>query len=146
MDIIVTTPKSQMANAAQEAADAVAGGGGHYFRRFPLELAPEIEPGDRVYYVEDGYIRGFAVVYSCGPSSLLHECETTGRRWPPGYYVFMKADSWTWIRPIPMLGFQGFRYARPAVLNRDTIHVWGVIVADVVVAGGWLDPRPEVEP
>jgi len=33
MDIIVTTPKSQMANAAQEAADCIENGGGEYFRR-----------------------------------------------------------------------------------------------------------------
>ncbi|MDI9588943.1 MAG: hypothetical protein QM234_08340 [Acidobacteriota bacterium] len=32
MDIIVTTPKSQMANAAQEAADCVADGGGDDMR------------------------------------------------------------------------------------------------------------------
>jgi len=134
VDIIVTTPKSQMDAAAQEAEDArghiEAGGRPQYFRRFPLARHPTIGPGDRVYYVEDGYIRGFAVVTAAGDACM--NCETTGRRWGDGWYVFMDAKSWRWIDPVPMTGFQGFRY-RDRLLRPSDGEV-----------GDWRDPKPEV--
>ena len=52
-DIIVTTPKSEIANAAREAEDVKRAGGGMYFRRFPPSMSPDVRPGDRVYYVDD---------------------------------------------------------------------------------------------
>ena len=125
MDIIVTTPKSQMANAAQEAADCIKDGGGQYFRRLPRFT--NIQRGDRVYYVEDGYVRGFAVVSRIEWGHRL--CETTGRQWPDGMYAVMDAASWQWIKPIPMRGFQGYHCAQ---FERG----------EVAVIGGWKDPRP----
>lgn len=131
MDIIVTTPKSEMSNAAQEAEDTKRAGGGHYFRRFSHWQKPNVEKGNRVYYVEDGYVRGFCEV-SQTETRAPTSCTTTGREWPPGFYVFMDSKTWQWINPVPMRGFQGFRYAN---MNRDA---WCQIV------GGWLDPKPEV--
>lgn len=143
MDIIVTTPKSQMANAAQEAADAIKAGGGEYFRR--LNQPINIDRGDRVFYVEDGYVRGFARVHYTRWVNTDQMCQTTGRQWSRGFLVFMKADSWTWVEPIPYRGFMGFRYAReeggnPHVINHPTepnLFAW------IVEAGGSLDPKPE---
>jgi len=129
-DIIVTTPKSQIANAAQEAADVIADGGGEYFRRFPIWQRPIVNRGDRVYYVEAGWVRGFAVVqraFIAGPQC----CETTARMWGQGYYIIMDAATWQWIKPIRMTGFQGFRVAERE-FNK----------ADVQIVGGWLDPKP----
>jgi len=134
MDIIVTTPKREMENAAREAEDCKRAGGGEYFRQVPVTLAPEVLPGDRVYYVEDGYIRGFAVVKRIYATASGEACDTTGRRWPPGVYVFMDAKTWKWIRPIPMKGFQGFRYARLSLFR---------LPAPVEIVGGWLDPKPK---
>ena len=142
MDIIVTTPKSQMRSAALEAADVIKAGGGEYFRRLP-HMA-DVTVGDRVFYVEDGFVRGFAVVKEAFYSSGMG-CETTGRQWPEGFYVVMPAASWTWIKPIPYRGFMGFRYARekggnPNVINHPTEpnrFAW------IVEAGGWLDPKPD---
>ena len=129
MDIIITTPKREMATAAREAEDCERDGGGEYFRRFPVARAPWIIPGRRVYYVEDGYVRGFAVVVRVHTMNNPVLCLTTGRLWPAGFYVFMDATTWQWIRPILTKGFQGFRYA---ILNP-------------IIVGGWLDPKPEVE-
>jgi len=132
-DIIVTTPKSQMANAAQEAEECKAANGGYYFRRlptYPFKLKPK---GGRVFYVEDGYIRGYAV--TCDLFRNEHEswtCETTGITYPPGVFVVMTATSWTWIDPIPMKGFQGWRYLH---IPKSKIHV----------VGYWRDPKPEVK-
>jgi hypothetical protein len=143
MDIIVTTPRSEMANAAREAADCIRDGGGQYFRRFPLRQHPLVEPGDRVYYVEDGFIRGFARIEITLDDSSGKRCDTTGRDWSPGFYVYMAASSWHWIRPIPMRGFQGFRYvdygasAGPGGNIRLNGHNH-----EVLLAGGWRDLRP----
>lgn len=134
-DIIVTTPKSQMKAAAQEAADAIASferglGLTEYFRRFPLSAYPKnVESGDRVYYVEDGYVRGFAVASRIEVRGETR-CDTTMKMWYPGAYIFMQADSWRWIKPIAMKGFQGFRY-----IDAKTQRA-------VEVVGGWRDPRP----
>jgi len=138
MDIIVTTPKAQMRAAAQEAADAVAAGGGEYFRRFPDHANPNVVAGDRVYYVEDGYVRGYALVSRVKHRSTHRRCDTTGRLWLPGYYVYMPANTWTWIRPIPMRGFQGFRYAQACC------EAGVAFDEDMEIIGGWLDPRPRM--
>ena len=106
MDIIVTTPKSEIANAAREAEDVKRAGGGMYFRRFPPSMSPDVRPGDRVYYVEDGFMRGFAVVEKIYDATSYVKCDTSGKMWPPGLYVYMDATTWQWIEPIPMKGFQ----------------------------------------
>lgn len=125
-DIIVTTPKSQMKNAATEAEKCKQEGKGWYFRVF--KHRPEhLEIDSKIFYVEDGYIRGFAPVYA-----ITHEqgtqCTTTNKQWGPGTVVWMKADQWKWITPIPMKGFQNWRYFDSS---------------NVEVVGGWLDPKPD---
>lgn len=148
MDIIVTTPKAQMAAAAKEAADCILNGGGEYFRRFHSRTYPtDMHVGDRVYYVEDGYIRGFAVVKHMLHSPEGRTCDTTGRVWSQGFFVFMDSASWQWIKPIPMKGFQGFRYvyygeAQRVTLEKADINGWRQF-APVIVVGGWKDPKPE---
>lgn len=136
MDIIVTTPKGEMANAAREAEDVRRAGGGMYFRRFPLSQRPSVSVGERVYYVEDGYVRGFAWVHAVEEQKGV-SCGTTGRQWPPGFYVYMDATTWQWIEPIPMRGFQGFRYVA------ESGETPGYLLP-VKIVGGWLDPRPDV--
>lgn len=147
MNIIVTTPKSQMTAATQEAEDAKRAGGGEYFRYFRRRwCGPVIKPGCRVYYVEDGYVRGFAVVTRVEDRTAPVRCETTGKLWPPGKYVFMDATTWMWIRPIPMRGFGGFKYAIPygfryAIHDRDIYP----LNAKIEIVGGWLDPKPQTQ-
>ena len=125
MDIIVTTPKFATKTAAKEAEKMIAAGGGFYFRRF--DRSAKVDVGDRVYYVEDGFIRGFAEVSSAVYLKEHKICSTTGITYPPGFYVFMDATTWKWMKPIPKKGFQGYRYAFD--LNAD-------------IVGGWLDPKP----
>lgn len=143
MDILVTTPKSEMANAAQEAADAILRRGGEYFRRFPRGRVPDVKSGDRCYYVEDGFVRGYALItrgFLC--DGMV--CDATGRRWDEGFYIVMEAASWRWIRPLPMRGFQGFRYASrlDAADGQGVRILAGNGLADVHEIGNWLDPRP----
>jgi hypothetical protein len=130
-NIIVTTPKRNAKRAAQEASDCIQNGGGSYFRKLPNRSYPKnIQVGDRVYYVLDGFVRGFCLVESM---KILHECrcDTSGEYFGSGFYVFMDAVSWKWIPPTPTMGFQGFRYA-PLWMN------------ELPIIGGWLDPMPVV--
>ena len=123
MDAIVTTPKSEIETAAREAAAVVAAGGGYYYRTVAREPR-KLNYGDRLFYVEDGFIRGFALVERI----LVDEpftCRVTGKT-RHGYQIVMNAKTWHWIEPIPMVGFQGVRYFDQRVK----------------VVGGWLDPKP----
>jgi hypothetical protein len=145
-DIIVTTPKSEMRNAEREAGDCLRDGGGEYFRY--MGVRPGCEAGDRIYYVEDGYVRGFAIVARVAHERCPRRCDTTGGWWSAGWYVFMDATSWQWIQPIPMKGFQGWRYARKHIFTPSELRYTGASPFGkehplAVVVGGWRDPRPK---
>jgi hypothetical protein len=134
-DIVVTTPKSQMASAVLEAENAKEQDAGgerfYYFRNLGMHGGANLGKGSRVYYVEDGYLRGFGVIES--DKDVLfrdwNECDTTGRQFGKGWYAYTPADSWQWVTPIPYKGFQGWRYAPSE---------W----RELEVIGNWLDPKP----
>ena len=130
MDIVVTTPGWARADAAREAEDVQEAQGGMYFRRLPTR-PKELTVGDRVFYVEAGYLRGFArcaaIRFETG-----QRCDTTDIQWPKGVYVWMEAESWTWIKPVPFQGFQGWRYL-------------AFEESEIEIVGGWLDAMPEIE-
>ncbi|MEE9456350.1 MAG: hypothetical protein V3W11_04265 [bacterium] len=139
-DIIVTTPKSRMAEAAREAEEIKRWGGGEYHRDYRAPRIPNVEVGDRVYYVEDGYIRGFALVCKIVKATI---CTADGK---PAFRVCMDATTWKWIKPVmvtPQEVPRSFMYAenlkRYAPLGR------GLSRESVEIVGGWLDPRPEVK-
>lgn len=129
-DILVTTPKNQMQNAAEEAQKCIENDGGIYFRRFHKRPNGLVK-GSKIYYVEDGYIRGYAIVDDIivGPM----ECEVTGEQWPEGVFAIMPAETWTWIEPVEHKGFQGYHY-----LDYEEQENFQDI-------GGWKDPKPEVK-
>lgn len=129
MDIIVTTPKNKSQEAAEEAEYCKKNGGGYYFRVFPVKRYPRnIKIGDKVFYIDGGYVRGFCLIDACGLNFSKTPCAVTGEVYPPGYIVFMKAESWVWINPVLMKGFQGFRY-----FKNDF---------EVKEKGMWLDSMP----
>jgi hypothetical protein len=67
-------------------------------------------------------------------------CETTGREWPPGgHYLVMMASTWVWCRPLPLKGFQGYRYVHP----RSVGELLSAQIHQAEIVGGWRDPRPE---
>lgn len=129
-DIIVTTPKNKMDDAAMEAFVCRAAGGGYYFRRFSTRV--KIEPGEKVIYVEDGFIRGYALVDHFLELEKSMVCEATGQEYQAGYFLFILAQSWKWIEPISMTGFQGFRYSK---LKPDQLKI----------IGDWQDPKPPLK-
>ena len=122
MDIIVTTPKSESQIAAEEAAYCLKIGGGFYYRTMH-RLPKDLNIGDKVFYVEDGFVRGFAVVYDIDFGDVT--CDVSSKQ-RSGNQIIMKADSWKWIQPIAMRGFQGWRYfSQP-----------------YTIVGDWKDPKP----
>ena len=123
-NIVVTTPKNKMAIAEEEARNCIEAGGGFYFRTF-RNTPRHLGIGSRIFYVEDGFVRGFGVVSEVKNGNM--QCGTTGHDWGNGTHAVMQASSWKWIKPIPMKGFQGWRYFD---------------VVDFKVVGGWLDPKP----
>ena len=128
-DIIVTTPKKEMIAAAEEARNLIKHGSGIYFRR--LSSKPlHIDTGSKVFYVEDGYIRGFAVICNYEERSD-GRCSDLGEYYKPGFFIEMWVKSWKWIKPIPMKGFQGYRYFTPP--------------EDMEIVGDWKDSKPPVK-
>ncbi|MBI2635184.1 MAG: hypothetical protein HYW79_01415 [Parcubacteria group bacterium] len=123
-DIVVTTPKNKMEIAAEEARQCIEAGSGFYFRTF-RNKPRHLGVGSRIFYVEYGYIRGFGVISKVVEGNM--QCETTGYDWGDGYHAIMQANSWKWIKPIPMKVFQGWHYFE---------------ANGIKVVGNWLDPKP----
>lgn len=126
-----------MAEAASEAEKIKAGGGGYYYRDYKSGRIPDVRAGDRVYYVEDGYVRGFClverVVYGGNDERVAR--------------VYMDATTWKWIKPImvaPREVVRSYMYAENFKLYAPLGH--GLSRGDVEIVGGWLDPKPEVAP
>ena len=139
MDIIVTTPKTFRDQAAAEAEQMKQQGGGEYFRR--LSSKPyKFKVGDKVWYVEDGYIRGYAVSIRIEDRDEPEVCSTTGKIHESGFYIYLDAASWRWIRPVEKKGFQGWSYLDPVAAKLDNYKTENLVGTEV---GYWLDPMPE---
>jgi len=109
MDIMVTTPKSET-NIAKKEGEFAEKNDGHWFRVFKFK--PDIEIGDRIYFVNNGRITGYGkVIYSPYQSEDGERCEVTDRVWgKEGDWVLEYGD-WRWLHnPIKFKGFQGIRY------------------------------------
>lgn len=130
MDLLVTTPKKEIENAAAEASQVVSDGFGTYFRFLGRNRPANCICGDRIYYVENGFITGFCIIESF-KRRFNQRCETTKRNWPNGWYVYMDATTWQWIEPIPYKGFQKWRYFNEGVYG----HL-------VEIVGDYKQPKP----
>ena len=108
MNILVTTPKSEIDNSRRE-GKAVEVEGGYWFRTFRFK--PKVVPGDRIYFVENGLIRGYGVIIDVYQAADSETCDVTGREWGnSGDWVVCYKD-WHWLKaPVPFKGFQGIRY------------------------------------
>ncbi len=108
MDMLVTTPKSEIDNSRRE-GEAVEAEGGYWFRTYRFK--PKVEPENRIYFVENGKIRGYGIIFQIFQAGHAQECDITGRDWGnPGDWVVCYKD-WHWLKgPVPFKGFQGIRY------------------------------------
>jgi len=105
MDILVTTPKSEIDTSRKE-GEIVEAEGGYWFRTF--KFRPKVKKGDKIYFVEAGLIKGYGIIFEVSQTKG-EECEVTGRTWKGNWVV--KYNNWHWLKyTIPFKGFQGIRY------------------------------------
>lgn len=65
-----------------------------------------IKEGDRCYIVHEGQIKGWMSISGLQEDDF--ECTTTGKKWK-GKFI-QRSGKFNYIDPIPMKGFQGYRY------------------------------------
>jgi len=105
VNILVTTPKSEIDTSRKE-GEIVESEGGYWFRTFRYK--PKVESGDKIFFVENGLIRGYGIIFEVSQTES-EQCEVTGRIWEGNWVV--KYHKWHWLpNPLPFKGFQGIRY------------------------------------
>lgn len=109
MDLVVTVPKSELRNVTHEETWAkkeenIKAGGYCFWKisRVPRRL----NKGDRVYFIHNGLIVNYNI-FDHVDCDLY--CEVTDRQWD-GLCLVMNIPSIPLKNPVPMKGFQGFRY------------------------------------
>ena len=104
MNILVTTPKSAHELAAKEAEFVANNPDAYWFRT--IKGKPNVKIGDRVYYVDNGQITGYGIIFDVEYGKL--QCEATGKIYEGTH---LKQRKWVPLqKPVPFSGFQGFRY------------------------------------
>ena len=111
MDIVVTVPKSELANIAKEEVWAKEQGstdksGAYCFWKVRCE-PKKLERGDRVYFIHDGQIVNYNEFWYYEEDGVF--CEVTKRYWE-GPLLVMKLPSVPLKKPVRMKGFRGFKY------------------------------------
>lgn len=109
MNIVITWPKSRSLESYLIELDKADKAG--EFINFRLPTKPKEHEVSLCYIVHDGAIRGWNDVVSIDyrPEGVVRD-PITGDYWPAGFYV-VRDPHWHPLKdPIPMKGFQGFRY------------------------------------
>lgn len=105
MDILVTTPKREHEAAEEEAAFVAKHPDAYWFRT--LRGNVNVQVSDKVYYVDNGQITGYGIVFGFVKGRLKDEGHE-GKIWVGTH---LKQRKWHWLQtPVPFKGFQGFRY------------------------------------
>ncbi len=102
-DIIITVPKSIVWSEYQKELDAAANG---ETLNFKVNGFPKTMKGNKCYICYAGNIVGYHII--SGMSEKEFQCTTTGNMWK-GKFI-ERTGKFNKIEPIPMKGFQGFRY------------------------------------
>ena len=108
MNIIVTIPKSELDSISKEDDWAQQNSGETIVQAWSVNRLPKnLKVGDKVYFIENGEIKYYHIVIGTVEDGF--ECEATGRVWE-GNNILMSYPEVKLKKPIPMKGFQGFRY------------------------------------
>lgn len=108
MDIVITIPKSIKWTDYQMELKAVESSEQTMFFKVPT-LPKKANVGDRCYLCHNGLVVGYMNITWMGIMSEF-TCTTTIQVWPAGHYIG-RSGKFTYIKPIPYKGFQGYRYA-----------------------------------
>lgn len=111
MDWIVTIPQQVEWETYREEIIAVSDWKSEMMYRVPFK--PKALPGDRCYVVWRGKVRGWMSVVNTlhWPEGFV--CSTTGKKWPPGYYI-CRSGPFHAVDGPEMKGFQGIRRFQPS--------------------------------
>ena len=103
-DIIITLPKSIKWSDYEKELEAVK----DYSQvmNFKVNALPRTAKGCKCYLVYNGNIVGWMEIVGISADSFT--CSTTGQKWD-GKFI-QRSGPFHKIEPIPMKGFQGFRY------------------------------------
>ena len=107
MDIIVTVPKSELKNIAEEREWAKTDQKSALKYWKVSRIPKHLKPGDRVYFLENGQVTCWQEFL--GVDETEFECEVTERNWGEGTFLVLKHPVRKIRGPI-MKGFRGFRY------------------------------------
>ena len=103
-DIIVTLPKNISWSDYKKELDAVSDYSSVI--NFKVNAFPKTKKGNKCYLVHCGNIVGWMEIV--GLSEKKFTCSITGKEWS-GKFI-ERSGPFHYIKPIPMKGFQGFRY------------------------------------
>ena len=104
-DIIITLPAKIKWEDYQKELDAVKDGG--MVLNFKVPYFPkETGVGKKCYLIHKGAIRGWMEIVGMQEQDFV--CEVTGKQWT-GKFI-QRSGPFHEISPIPMKGFQGFKY------------------------------------
>lgn len=111
-DIIVTWPKSRpLASYLTELRKAKES---NQVINFRVHRLPKIPLGSRCYRVHNGNVHGYTNIIDFKYRSIdVVSDPVTGGFWPEGNYIVCDPE-WHSIDPIPMAGFQGWKYFKEA--------------------------------
>lgn len=104
MDIIITIPKLIKWIDYQKELKAAEEG---EIMNFKVNNFPKTNVGCKCYLLHDGQIKGHMII--SGMSEKEFKCTTTGKQWK-GKFIERTGKFFPLEDPIPMTGFQGFRY------------------------------------
>lgn len=105
MDIAVTVPKKEYENIEKE--NKFVEDNDDVVQYWSMKAKPKyFELGDKVYFVRGGHIIGYQ---ECIDFVVDAKCEVTDRTWE-GFNLVLKCPMIELEKPIPMKGFQGYRY------------------------------------
>lgn len=105
-DIIITLPRSIPWGIIQKEFKAVENGLPDVIN-FKVPSFPDIKPGERCFVLYDGFVRGYHLVHRLWEGQF--QCDITGLPYK-GKFI-QRTGRFHRIDPIPMRGFQGFRYS-----------------------------------
>lgn len=97
-DILVTTPKTEIALSRQEACNEIGIiGDGHWFR--PFYNKPKVNKNNKIFFKENNRITGFAIILE-DPQDIPEEgleCDSTGRTWKGSNRYYITFNMWYWL-------------------------------------------------
>ena len=122
-DLVITMPEAVGRDVLASPDDR------YFFHRTGRGRLKYHDVGGRVFFVFSGHLRGFGRTHAI--RRLRRTVSLDGKCFQPGWYLRIYPESWRWIVPLPMRGFQGFRYSR-------------FDEADVHIVGDFTDPQPDI--